>query len=107
MKKVTFLKLLDLISNVGKDTEKLEELGIDVCESTLVNGMCELFDAVMEDAYGQEGLEWIQWWVYEKSRNPELKAFETDEHGNEVEIIRSADELYEYLEEYHMGLSRI
>ena len=30
MKKVTFLKLLSLISNVGKDTEKLEELGIDV-----------------------------------------------------------------------------
>ena len=48
MKKVTFLKLLSLISNVGKDTEKLEELGIDVCESTLVNGMCELFDTVME-----------------------------------------------------------
>ena len=48
MKKVTFLKLLNLISNVGKDTEKLEELGIDISESTLVNGMCELFDAVME-----------------------------------------------------------
>ena len=71
MKKVTFLKLLSLISNVGKDTEKLEELGIDVCERTLVNGMCELFDTVMEDAYGQGGLEWVQWWVYEKSRNPE------------------------------------
>lgn len=101
MKKVTFLKLLNLISNVGKDTEKLEELGIDVCESTLVNDMCELFDAVMEDAYGQEGLEWVQWWVYEKSRNPELKAYETNEHGEDVEIIRSVDELYDYLEEHH------
>lgn len=101
MKKVTFLKLLSLISNVGKDTEKLEELGIDVCESTLVNGMCELFDTVMEDAYGQGGLEWVQWWVYEKSRNPELKAFETDEHGNDVEIIHNVDELYEYLEEHY------
>ena len=82
MKKVTFLKLLNLISNVGKDTEKLEELGIDVCESTLVN-------------------EWVQWWVYEKSRNPELKAYETNEHGEDVEIIRSVDELYDYLEEHH------
>lgn len=72
MKKVTFLKLLSLISNVGKDTEKLEELGIDVCESTLVNGMCELFDTVMEDAY-----------------------------GNDVEIIHNVDELYEYLEEHY------
>ena len=89
MKKVTFLKLLNLISNVGKDTEKLEELGIDISESTLVNGMCELFDTVMEDAYGQGGLEWVQWWVYEKSRNPELKAFETDEYGNDVEIIHN------------------
>lgn len=101
MKKITFLKLLDLISNVGKDTEKLEELGIDVCESTLVNGMCELFDSVMEDTYGQQGLEWVQWWVYEKSRNPDLQAFETDEDGVQTEIIRSVDELYEYLEEHH------
>lgn len=101
MKKVTFLKLLNLISNVGKDTEKLEELGIDISESTLVNGMCELFDAVMEDAYGKEGLEWTQWWVYERSRNPELKAFETNEQGEDVEIIRTTDELYDYLEKYH------
>lgn len=101
MKKVTFLKLLDLISNVGKDAEKLEKLGIDVCESTLVNGMCELFDAVMEDAYGQEGLERIQWWVYEKSHNPELKAYKTNEYDKGVEIIRNVDELYNYLEEHH------
>lgn len=98
MKKVTFLKLLNLISNVGKDAEKLEELGIDICESTLVNGMCELFDAVIEDAYGPNGLEWVQWWVYEKSRNLELKAYETNENGEDIEIIRTVDELYDYLE---------
>lgn len=101
MNRTTFLELLSLVEDVNKFIDKLEELGIDICENPLVSSVYKLFDTIISDSYGQEGLEWVQWWVYEKSNNPELKAYETDEQGNEVEIIRNVDELYNYLEKYH------
>lgn len=98
MNKITFLKLLDLITNVNKDAETLENLGIDISECSLIVGMCEMFDTIIEEEYGQEGLDWVQWWIYEKASNPDLKSFETNEEGEQVEIVRNVDELYDYLE---------
>jgi hypothetical protein len=101
MKKESFLKLLDLISTINKDAERLGKLGIDIYECTLMVGTSEMFDTIMEHVYGSEGLDWILWWVYEKSANNNLKAYETDANGNSIEIVKTVDELYEYLEKYH------
>lgn len=98
MKEQTFLKLLNLISKTIRDAEKLEELGVDLCESVFVHGVYDLLDVIIEDVYGKVGLEWVQWWIYEKLRNPSLKAYETLDNGEQVEIIRTEKELYEYLE---------
>lgn len=97
MNKVTFLKLLNLVSNIENYLDKLENLGI-ITESPIINEFYSFIDSVIIDSYGLEGLQWVQWWIYEKSKNPELKAYETDENGERIEIIKTVDELYEYLE---------
>lgn len=97
MKKTNFVKLLDVISGIDGDLTALENLGIDLTESIIVNRVYEIFDLIIEDNYGKEGLEWFLWFVYEKQINPELTAH--DENGNE--ILRNVEELYEYLESNH------
>lgn len=94
MKKAIFLRLLELTSYMDKDLATLEGLGIDLQECTLTKGLYEIFNLVMEDIYGKEGLDWILWFIYEKQANPSLQMF--DKEGNE--IIKNNDELYTYLE---------
>lgn len=98
MNKVTFLKLLNLVSNIENYIEKLGQLGIIITENPITDEIYSSIDAVIMDAYGLEGLKWVEWWVYEKSKNPELKAYEINEDGEQIEIIRTVDELYNYLE---------
>lgn len=101
MKKETFIKLLESIANIHADVDKLNTLKIDIAESNIVTTFEEVFDTIINDTYGTGGLEWVLWWVYEKSNNPELKAYETNEQGEDIEILHNIDELYEYLEKYH------
>lgn len=98
MNKVTFLKLLNLVSDIENYLEKLEQLGITITENPLTDEVYSSINAVIMDAYGLDGLKWVEWWIYEKSKNPELKAYEIDEDGEQIEIIRTVDELYDYLE---------
>lgn len=101
MKRETFFKLLQSVRDTDTVMCKLDDLGIDVYESTFATTVSEVFDTVIGDVYGSEGLEWAQWWVYEKCVNPELKAYDTAEDGSSVEILKTQDELYEYLESNH------
>lgn len=98
MNKVTFLKLLNLVSDIENYLEKLGQLGITIIENPLTDEVYSSINAVIMDAYGLDGLKWVEWWIYEKSKNPELKAYEIDEDGEQIEIIRTVDELYDYLE---------
>lgn len=98
MNKVTFLKLLNLVSDIENYLEKLGQLGITITENPITDKIYSSINAVIMDAYGLEGLKWIEWWIYEKSKNPELKAYEINDDGEQIEIIRTIDELYDYLE---------
>lgn len=94
MKKTNFLRLLKLMSDMDKDIAVVENLGIDLQECALTKGMYEMFNLVMEEAYGKEGLDWVLWYIYEKQSNPQLQAFDKDG----VEIVKTEDDLHAYLE---------
>lgn len=100
MKKETFIKLINLNSQLDELIDPLYEMGIDIINCPVLENIYNLIGSVAEDAYGKEGKEWIEWWIYEKSNNPELTAYEEDEDGNKKEINRTVDELYEYLENH-------
>lgn len=98
MKKETFLQLIDIIPKLDTVAEPLYNLGIDITECSIISAVGDLVGTIAEEYYGKDGREWIEWWIYEKENNPELKVFETDDNGNEAEILRTVDELYDYLE---------
>lgn len=104
MKKETFLKLIHTLTSVDDSYESLFKLGIDIIDYPLFNEINSAIYDVIKDIYGAEGLDWVEWWTYEKSSNPELKAFVTNENGEDIEI-RTIDDLYDYLEQKYIHKS--
>lgn len=101
MKKETFLQLIDVVPKLDSVAEPLYKLGIDITECPIISMVRDLVGTIAEEFYGKDGRDWIEWWIYEKGSNPELTAYETDDEGNKTEIIRTVDELYNYLEEFY------
>lgn len=98
MKKETFLKLVHTLTSVDESYESLFKLGIDIIDHPLLNEINNTIYDVIKDTYGEGGLDWVEWWTYEKLSNPELKAFVPNENGEDIEI-RTIDDLYNYLEQ--------
>lgn len=94
MVKENFLKVVNALISINVETNKLSKLGIDAIESPIISNAEDIAIAFLSEAYNQDGTDWIMWWIYEKDGDPTLQAF--DENGNE--IIRTIDELYEYVE---------
>lgn len=100
MNKDIFLKLIHTITDIDKSYDALFKLGINIIDYPLLNKINGLISDIIKEAYGTDGLDWIEWWIYEKSADSSIKAFETDDDGNKIEINKTLDELYDYLERY-------
>jgi hypothetical protein len=100
---MTFEKFKHIVDLMVQNSAKLDrsyENGIDLIDFT------EGYSIVINYLWGQiltvEGLDWFDWFMYEKNYlqdgigNPELTAYSTD-NGEEVEIIKDLEGLYEYL----------
>ena len=96
MSKEELLKAFQLMDELNDTINNLSSLGIDVTESPLFNTAGCLFDMVIASNYTEEGQDWINWWYFEKSVDPGLKAY--DDNGNE--ICRTFDELYEHVKQF-------
>ena len=94
MTKTHFLKAINALMSIDSEVTKLYGMGIDITESPIIIGAEDIAMTFLSDAYNECGIDWIQWWLYERADNAELKAY--DEEGNE--ILRTLDELYEYVE---------
>lgn len=101
MNKDIFIKLVNTITNIDKSYDSLFKLGINIIDYPLLNEINSLISDIIKEAYGDDGLDWIEWWAYEKSADSSIKAFEIDANGNQIEINKTIDELYSYLEENH------
>jgi hypothetical protein len=102
---MTFEKFKHIVDLMVQNSAKLDgsyELGIDLIEFS------EGYNIVINYLWGQllttEGLDWFDWFMYEKNYlqdgigNPEMQAYSTDS-GEQVEIIKDLEGLYEYLTE--------
>lgn len=96
MTKEELLKVFSLMDELNKAIDDFAKLGLDFTETPFFNtGGC-LFDMIIETNYTEEGQDWINWWYFEKSMDPGLKAY--DEEGKE--ICNTFDELYEHIKQF-------
>lgn len=75
-----FEKLVAQIIEAGDKDLAAARLGIDLIN--FVENYHVISSILLTEYYGQEGAEWVEWFLYEKLNNPELTAHDAD--GNEI-----------------------
>lgn len=92
-----FLELLENRKAQSERIDKLEEIGLSIWDSPLIEFGYTMFDKVIEAYFTEEGVDWIDWWLYEKNGDPETKAF--DEDKDEIPMETMVD-LWRYIKQY-------
>lgn len=88
-----FEELIKRINTVDAKVSAAYDLGIDVINFS--DDYNTISSILLTEYYGQEGAGWVEWFIYEKENNPDLKAHDAD--GNE--ICYDLKSLWEYVEE--------
>ena len=77
----TFTSIIDEIISQNKRIHNLYKQGVDLIsfnDSYYKN----VVHPLLIESFGKEGLEWIEWFIYERDNNPEMKAWDKD--NNEI-----------------------
>lgn len=93
MEKERFIELINLIKKRHSHIDEFYALGLNMFDTALMDSVHKIENLLIEQVYGKEGKEWIDWWIYEKA-DGNLEAW--DEEGNP--ICQTVDDLWEYLE---------
>jgi len=100
MEKKVFEKIISIKKNVDDVIEKFEkEFKIQIYDSEFIESFYELFDITISNEYTTEGVDNINWFLYEKfyNGNEPLKAYDIVNN----EIMYDLDSLYDYVENFN------
>lgn len=99
MNKEQFIDILKKIELLREQNNEYSKFGIDLLESPYPVAVTsyKIIDMFFEAIYGKEGLDWIEWFIYENDfgRNK----YEAWDEDNKL-ICQTIEELYEYVERY-------
>jgi len=77
----TFTVLIEGIQKQSKKTHELYKHGVDLLAFN-DDYYGEVVHPLMLEAFGKEGVDWIDWYIYEKDGREDMKAW--DKEGNEI-----------------------
>lgn len=78
---------------------ELQKLQIDIIETPLFNQFAKLNDLFLTTNFTEEGVDWINWWLYERvSFTGEINAA-YDDSGEEIDL-SSLSKLWDLVEKY-------
>jgi hypothetical protein len=77
MKQEVFIHILDKLRNKSKKLDELYALGIDLINFT--DDSSNVIDTLFKVYYGQEGADWIDWYLYERDPDGALDQATNDE----------------------------
>lgn len=91
MKYKVFEKIINDMKSCSEKDRNIYKLGIDI--TNVIDDYSKIISLLLKSYYSEEGADWIDWFLYEKS--DENKAF--DNNGNE--ICKDLNELWIMIEE--------
>lgn len=99
---ITKGKFIDLISEHQKWSSRIDEVSKvldapNLFECDWVDYTAMLFDNTLNFLFKEEGVDTINWWLYEKDGRSDMKIW--DETGKEIPT-ETLDDLWEIVKEY-------
>lgn len=100
---ITKEQFIKLITDHRKHNDRLNEvedvLGFAIYDCDWVEYGNILFDKVLGLLFQKEGVDDINWWLYEKCGRPDYKMWDKD--GNEIPT-ETLDDLWEIVKDYRV-----
>jgi hypothetical protein len=95
-----FFSIIDCYKRGSEMISDLHSLGFDLMEGKyqLSNIIFEQLQNSIRSIYGEEGLDWVEWFIFENDYG-DKKMVANDENGNL--ICQTFEELFIYLEKNH------
>lgn len=93
MKKEEFIKIINTITKIDDIITKLYDIGVDIVNSPLCDYV-RIADTLWTYVYGDEGMDVINWWLYESVD----KIITID--GENIDVTKVED-LYDFLNKYY------
>lgn len=75
-------------------------LGLNILESDWMDYPNFLFQDFIESHFDEEGVDWINWWLFEKPINDETQAW--DENNNEIQT-KTIEDLWNLVETHRLN----
>lgn len=95
--KEQFIEILTLMEKYNKEVDKWDEFGIPIIERSITIIPFRLFDLFLNHILGEQGLDWVNWYLYERlsiSTGEVLPCFHED---SDIEIyIRTPEDLWDF-----------
>jgi hypothetical protein len=88
----------DILTRIKKNEDTINLLHPYVDLTNVTDEYEQLISTLLNCYFGEEGYEWISWFLYEKRGREDMNAWDKD--GNE--ICRNEDELWELCERERM-----
>lgn len=93
MKKEEFIKIINTITKIDDIITKLYDIGVDIVNSPLYDYV-GIADTLWTYIYGKEGMDIINWWLYESVD----KIITIDDENIDVTKV---EDLYDFLNKYY------
>lgn len=99
--KEQFIKLITLIQQIEKEQDRWDDFGINIYETSLSESIEDLTDFNIKLLFKESGVDWINWWLYERPAmfEWELDNKAYDENDNEIPT-ETIDDLWNIVKDY-------
>lgn len=95
-----FNAIISEIINFNEKVDNWEELvGPGIFETPMIQSGWKIIEFLILTNFNAEGQDWINWWLYEKSGDPELKAWDAEDNEIPTETI---DDLWNLVKDYRI-----
>jgi|GEM_PF-6702615 len=99
--KEQFTELINTVLSFNKELDRWDDFGIDLFNLPLGDISSRMSELTYTNLFDDEGIDWINWWLYEK---PALFKGEADnqayDENNKVIPTDTIDDLWNIVEKY-------
>ena len=99
MNKEGFIKLIENALDYSKELDKWYNFGIDLFELPISELSWNFFNITIEEVFTDDGVDWINWWLFERYGLREEINQAYDEDGNIIPT-DTIDDLWNIVKDY-------
>lgn len=100
--KETFIQMINLIEQFNEEINRWNDFGLNILDQPIISIPWEIFDAWEKSNFNKDGVDWIDWYLYERISIVTKKLLPCyDEEGNPF-YVNTPEELWDLVKDHQL-----